>query len=281
MSAKDRPNITEQVHPGTGDLDRLSSAEILERILDEDASVADAVRCVYPQLTEACDLLSAALEAGGRWFNVGAGTSGRIGVLDAAEIPPTFGLDRARVVGVIAGGEPALRHAVEGAEDDPEAAARDLGALELSDRDVVVCLSASGRTPYVIGAANFARECGARSIGVTCAPGSELTDAVDVAIAVLVGPEVIAGSTRMKGGLSQKMILHALSTTVMVRLGRVRGNRMVGLRTANAKLQERAVRIVMDLAKAPRKRAESALADASGSVDAALTALGVGRRRRP
>jgi N-acetylmuramic acid 6-phosphate etherase len=269
------------VHPGTGDLDRLSSAEILKRILDEDASVADAVRCVYPQLTEACDLLSAALEAGGRWFNVGAGTSGRIGVLDAAEIPPTFGLDRARIVGVIAGGEPALRHAVEGAEDDPEAAARDLGALELSDRDVVVCLSASGRTPYVIGAANFARERGARSIGVTCAPGSELTDAVDVAIAVLVGPEVIAGSTRMKGGLSQKMILHALSTTVMVRLGRVRGNRMVGLRTANAKLQERAVRIVMDLAKAPRKRAESALADASGSVDAALTALGVGRRRRP
>ena len=281
MAARDRPNITEQVHPGTGDLDRLPSGEILERILDEDASVAAAVRCVHPQLTEACDLLGAALEAGGRWINVGAGTSGRIGVLDAAEIPPTFGLDRDRVIGVIAGGETALQRAVEGAEDDPEAARRDLDALDLSDRDVVVCLSASGATPYVIGAASFARERGARSIGITCAPGSELACAVDIPIAVLVGPEVIAGSTRMKGGLSQKMILHALSTTVMVRLGRVRGNRMAGLQTVNAKLGERAVRIVMDLAKTPRKRAESALAAANGSVDAALDALGVSRRRRP
>ena len=171
MGAKDGPNITEQVHPETGNLDRLSSSEILDRILDEDSSVSAAVRRVHPQLTEACDVLSAALEAGGRWINVGAGTSGRIGVLDAAEIPPTFGLDRSRVVGVIAGGEPALQHAVEGAEDDPEAARRDLAALDLSDDDVVVCLSASGRTPYVIGAANFGREQGALSIGVTCAPG--------------------------------------------------------------------------------------------------------------
>ena len=146
---------------------------------------------------------------------------------------------------------------------------------------MIVCLSASGQTPYVIGAARFARERGARSIGITCSPDSELATAVDVPIAVLVGPEVVAGSTRMKGGLSQKMILHALSTAVMVRLGRVRGNRMVGLQQVNAKLRERAVRIVMDLAKVPRERAQSALEDASGSVDAALDALSVSRRTRP
>lgn len=277
----DRPRSTERVHPDTGDLDRLGSAEILERILDEDAGVAGAVRAVHPVLARASDCLTQALESGGRWINVGAGTSGRIGVLDAAEIPPTFGLDPGRVVGLIAGGAAALQRAVEGAEDDPAAARRDLEALSLSASDVLVCLSASGRTPYVIGAAEAARERGAHSIGVTCAPDSELTRAVDLSIAVDVGPEVIAGSTRMKGGLSQKMILHALSTTVMVRLGRVRGNRMTGLQAVNAKLRERAVGIVCDLARVDRARAEAALEAAAGSVDAALDALGVPRRSRP
>lgn len=281
MAENERPHITEAVHPAMGDLDRLDSAEILERILDEDASVADAVRAVHAQLAEASELLLGVLEGGGRWINAGAGTSGRIGVLDAAEIPPTFGLDPGRVVGLIAGGDAALLRAVEGAEDDPSAAARDLDALGLTAADAVVCLSASGRTPYVIGAARFARQRGARSIGITCSPGSELGCTVDLSIAVDVGPEVIAGSTRMKGGLSQKMILHALSTTVMIRLGRVRGNRMVGLQAVNAKLRERAVRIVMDLARVPRERAEAALADAQGLVDAALDALGIPRRRRP
>ena len=276
----DESRPTEEVHRGTGDLDRLSSGEILERIVDEDALVAAAVRDALPRLTEACDLLTEALEADGRWINVSAGTSGRIGVLDAAEIPPTFGLDLGRVIGVIAGGAAALERAVEGAEDDPAAAERDLRALDLTSRDVVVCLSASGATPYVLGAADFARECGAASVGITCSPDSELADRVEIPIAVRVGPEVIAGSTRMKGGLSQKMILHALSTAVMVRMGRVRGNRMVGLQTVNEKLRVRALGIVMDLAKVPRERAESALADAT-SVDAALDALGVPRRGRP
>jgi N-acetylmuramic acid 6-phosphate etherase len=280
VGTKDRPNFTERVHPGTGDLDRLGSAQILERILDEDAGVAEAVRGVYPELVEACEILHAALESGGRWINAGAGTSGRIGVIDAAEIPPTFGLDSGRVVGLIAGGADALQSAVEGAEDDAQAARRDLEALGLGPRDVLVCLSASGRTPWVLGAAGFARERGARTVGITCSPGSELACAVDLAIAVDVGAEVIAGSTRMKGGLAQKMILHALSTTVMVRLGHVRGNRMAGLQTMNAKLRERALGIVMDLAQVPRSEAESALAS-SGSVDAALDALGVPRRERP
>ena len=279
MSAHDPPNrrnVTEQVNPGTADLDCLPSRDVLARIIDEDTTVPGAVRKALPLLTDACDRLASALEAGGRWINVGAGTSGRIGLLDAAEIPPTFGLSPECVRGLIAGGEGAILRAVEGAEDDVEAAARDLAALDVGDADCVVCLSASGTTPYVIAAARASRTRGARSIGVTCAPGSPLSCAVDLAIEVPVGPEVIAGSTRMKGGLAQKMILHALSTAVMVRLGRVQGNRMVSLQALNAKLRHRALQIVMDLGGLPRSEAEAALAEAGGSVAAALDAV---RRR--
>jgi len=271
-----RSNVTEQVNPETADLDALASRDVLARIIDEDTTVPGAVRKALPLLTDACDRLASALEAGGRWINVGAGTSGRIGLLDAAEIPPTFGLSPEIVRGLIAGGEEAILRAVEGAEDDVEAAARDLSDLDVGPADCVVCLSASGTTPYVVAAARAARARGASAIGVTCAPGSPLSAAVDLAIEVPVGPEVIAGSTRMKGGLAQKMILHALSTAVMVRLGRVRGNRMVSLLALNAKLRHRAVEIVMDLAGLPQSEAETALAESGGSVAAALDAV---RRR--
>jgi N-acetylmuramic acid 6-phosphate etherase len=214
-----------------------------------------------------------ALDAGGRWFNVGAGTSGRIGALDAAEIPPTFGLEPERVQAVIAGGPDALIGPVEGAEDDGPAAARELDKRDLGPNDAVVALSASGRTPFAIAALEHARRRGARAIAITCAPDSPLAKQADVAIVAIVGPEVIAGSTRMKGGLAQKMILHTLSTAVMVRLGRVHGNLMTGLRAVNSKLQERGVRILCELASVDRAEATRALERAGGSVEKALEAL--------
>jgi N-acetylmuramic acid 6-phosphate etherase len=273
------PPITEAPNARTRDLDQLSTAELLGRILDEDEAVAAVVRQALPAIQAACDALTLALAEGGRWFNLGAGTSGRIGALDAAEIPPTFGLAPDRVQAVIAGGEAALVRAVEGAEDDAEAAVRELRARGFGPRDALLALSASGRTPYALRACAHARSLGARSIGVTCAPGSELERAVDIAIVTPVGPEVIAGSTRMKGGLAQKMILHALSTAVMVKLGRVRGNLMTGVQPHSAKLRERALRIVAQLGGCSREQAERALAAAGGSVEVALEQLGASRAR--
>jgi len=268
-----KPGPTEAVNPRTRDLDTLSADGVLGHILDEDATVAEAVRKTRPQLVRACALLRARLERGGRWINLGAGTSGRIGVLDAAEIPPTFGLDPARVCGVIAGGERALSGAVEGAEDDGDAAISDLDRIGFGPDDALVCLSASGRTPYAVAGARHARALGAGSIAITCAPDSELAHAVAISIVAQVGPEVLAGSTRMKGGLAQKMILHALSTTVMVGLGHVRGNRMTALQAVNAKLRARALQIVIDLASVDRESAEQALCACNGSVARALDHL--------
>jgi N-acetylmuramic acid 6-phosphate etherase len=236
--------------------------------------VAQAVRAALPALERACELLLERLERGGRWFNAGAGTSGRIGVLDAAEIPPTFGLPPERVQALIAGGEPALASAVEGAEDDGPAAVRALEARGLCAADVLVVLSASGSTPYALAAAEHARSKGAATIAITCDPGAPLARACDVAIAAEVGPEVIAGSTRLKGGLAQKMILHTLSTAVMVRLGRVRGNLMTGVRAANRKLRERALWIATELAGCSRQEAQRALEAAGGDVERALALLG-------
>jgi N-acetylmuramic acid 6-phosphate etherase len=267
---------TEQPNPNTRDLDQLELRELLERILVEDARVATAVRAALPQLERACELLVERLGRGGRWFNAGAGTSGRIGLLDAAEIPPTFGLPPQRVQALIAGGEPALSRAVEGAEDDADEAVRSLEARGLCADDALVALSASGRTPYALAAAAHARRVGAASIGITCDPDAPLVRACDVAIAVEVGPEVIAGSTRMKGGLAQKMVLHTLSTAVMVRLGRVRGNLMTGVRAANRKLRERAIWIATELAGCSRQEAQRALDAAGGDVERALALLGVG-----
>jgi N-acetylmuramic acid 6-phosphate etherase len=272
---------TERVHPRTTDLDRQPLGAILERIVDEDARVPLAVRAALSDLESAAKVLHRSLAMGGRWYNVGAGTSGRVGMMDAVELPPTFGLEPERVQAIVAGGSAALERAVEGAEDDCDAGRAAIRERAIGERDAVVGLSASGRTPFVLAALEAARAAGARTIAITCDAASPLARAAEISIALDVGPEVISGSTRMKGGLAQKMALHALSTAVMVRMGRVRGNLMAEIRITNEKLRRRAVRIIARLAHSSREQAERALAAANGSVPDALEALGVPRRRIP
>jgi len=239
--------LTEAVLESTRDLDRRSTREVLDAIHTEDRYAVEAIGEVLPEVERAVDVLVLVLQGGGTWFNVGAGTSGRVGVLDASEIPPTFGYPPERVQGVMAGGMAALVQAVEGAEDQASDARRALRDRELMPGDAVVAISASGRTPFALGALEVARTVGARRIAVTCDPNSPLAQAAEVAISPKVGPEVIAGSTRMKGGLAQKMVLHLLSTATMVKLGCVSGNLMSNLRPASDKLRDRAVRIIMEL----------------------------------
>ena len=254
-------------------LDEMQPSQILELIHQQDGVAHAAVGRVLPQIAEAVEVIVCALQGGGRWFNVGAGTSGRLGVLDASEIPPTYGLSPRIVQGVMAGGDRALRQAIEGAEDDAEA-----GSLELEERgvtmgDVVVGISASGTTPYVLGAIEAAGKLGARSIAISCNPTSPLADSVEISIAPEVGPEVVTGSTRMKGGLAQKMVLTALSTAVMVRMGRVRGHHMTHISSGSSKLRGRAMCIVMELGKIDQDRARELLRTTQGSVEAALQIL--------
>jgi N-acetylmuramic acid 6-phosphate etherase len=261
---------TEAVLESTRHLDRWSVKEILEAIHAEDRNAFDAVGRVLPSVESAVEVLVCALEGGGRWFNVGAGTSGRMGALDAAEIPPTFGLPPHRVQAVIAGGERALARAVEGAEDDAEAAIWELRERELAPGDAVLAISASGETPFALGSFEIAHEVGARSVALTCDPGSSLAEAAEIAIVPVVGAEVIAGSTRMKGGLAQKMVLHMLSTAVMVRLGFVEGNLMANMIPASNKLRERGVRIVMTLAQVDAQEAAAYLESANGNAARAV-----------
>ena len=262
--------FTEAVLDDTRGLDGWSVEEILEAIHGQDRVAVEAVGRVLLQVAQAVDVLVCALGDGGRWFNVGAGTSGRMGALDAAEIPPTFGLPPDRVQAIIAGGERALARAVEGAEDDGAAAARELRERGLCAGDVVVAISASGHTPFALGSLEPAHEVGARTIGITCNPRSPLAEAAEIALVPRVGPEVIAGSTRLKGGLAQKMLLHLLSTTVMVRLGYVEGNLMTHLVPGSDKLRRRAVRIVMALGPTDEARATALLEDCAGDVNAAV-----------
>lgn len=257
---------TEAVHEATRDIDQWSAERIVRAIHDEDRNAHAAVGEALPRVIEAAEVLGVVLAGGGRWFNVGAGTSGRIGVIDAAEIPPTFGMPPDRVQALLAGGERALLRAVEGAEDHPERAIFELRERGLSAGDAVVAISASGTTPYALGALEIAHEVGARTIAITCCEDSPLAEAAEIAIVLRVGPEVIAGSTRMKGGLAQKMVLHLLSTTVMIRLGCVSGNLMSQLRPASVKLRDRAVRILMELGRLDHARAESLLASCGGDV---------------
>jgi len=262
--------LTEAILESTRDLDRRSIKEILDAIHTEDRRAVEAVGRVLSDVERAVEVLVLTLKGGGRWYNVGAGTSGRIGVLDAAEIPPTYGYPPERVRGIMAGGEGALVRAVEGAEDVAEDARIALRAQELMPGDAVVALSASGHTPFAIGALAEAEAVGARRIAVTCDPQSPLAAAAEIAIAPVVGPEVIAGSTRMKGGLAQKMVMHLLSTAVMVRLGRVEGNLMTNLHPASRKLERRALRIVMSLGKVDERRARQLLRECHGSVHDAV-----------
>ncbi len=272
-ASKPDPSVTERINRASVDIDRKSTTEILEIINAEDKKVADAVEREIPRIAEAADAIFEALAGGGRLFYVGAGTSGRLGILDASECPPTFGTDPALVQGVIAGGDAAVFRAQEGAEDDPEQAERDLLDRGLTDKDAVVGLSASGRTPYPIGALRAASRIGAVAIAISCNPGSELSQAADIAIEPIVGPEVVTGSTRMKAGTSEKLILNMLSTTVMVKLGRVSSNLMVDLRTGSAKLVKRARRIIGLTTGASETEAAEALDAADGSVKTAIVML--------
>ncbi len=266
----ERARPTEEVLRETQDLDRRSVAGILRAIHQQDRRALEAVGRVLPDVERAVDVLVCTLGGGGRWFNVGAGTSGRMGALDAAEIPPTFGLPADRVQAVIAGGEAALLRAVEDAEDRAEAGAWQLRERGLGPGDAVVALSASGHTPFVLGCLELAHEVGARTIAVTCDPASPLAEAAEIAIVPEVGPEVIAGSTRKKGGLAQKLVLHLLSTTVMVKLGLVVGNLMTNLLPASQKLRERGVRIVMELTGLEEAEAGRLLESCGGVVTDAV-----------
>ena len=264
---------TEGFHPEAAGLHERPSLEIARLINAEDAKVAAAVESALPKIASAIDLVAERLASGGRLFYVGAGTSGRLSVLDASECPPTFGVEPEMVQGIIAGGEAALVRSVEGAEDDAEAAARELQARGCNEKDVVIGISASGRTPYVIGALRWARERGVATAAIACNRPAEHDAYADVRINVVVGPEVVAGSTRMKAGTAQKMVLNMISTGAMIRLGRVRDGRMVHVRATNVKLRERATRMVMDTAGVDRKRAEAALERAGHNVRAALDIL--------
>ena len=263
---------TEQSNPRTRNLDRMSTAQILAAIHREDAAVATAVFRCRGAIARAVDRIVASLHGGGRLIYVGAGTSGRLGVLDASEIPPTFNVSPRKVVGVIAGGKRALYSAAEGAEDDPRLAARDLGHLRIDGRDTVVGIAASGRTPYTVAALRYAARQGATTVAVACVRGSALARAAEIAIEAVTGPEAIAGSTRMKAGTAQKLILNMLSTAAMVRLGYVQGNLMVNLRATNAKLRARAERILAAITGLDDAAARTALRAAGGDLRTALAA---------
>ena len=261
---------TEQPNRRVRPLDQLSTERLVATITREDRRAAASVGAVRHSLARAVDLVVRALEAGGRLVYAGAGTSGRLGVLDAAECPPTFGVSPGQVVGVIAGGHRALWRAVEGAEDRGADARRALGRLRVGPRDVVCAICASGVTPFALAALREARRRGARTIAVTCAPSAALRALADVLVAPRPGPEVLAGSTRMKAGLATKMVLHTLTTGVMVRLGKVYGNRMVDLRPTSQKLRARALRIVAELTALPPGSARALARRAGGRPAVAL-----------
>jgi N-acetylmuramic acid 6-phosphate etherase len=264
---------TEQQNLASQALDSKSPLEIATIINSEDAKVAAAVGKALPQIAQGIDAVTEALARGGRLIYVGAGTSGRIAALDAAECPPTFGSDPRQVQYVIAGGDRALGHAVEANEDSPELGQRDIARLRPTKKDVVAGIAASGRTPYTIAAVEYARKKGARTIGISCNRDSPLARVADIAITAEVGPEVVSGSTRMKAGTAQKMILNMLTTGAMTRLGYVYGNLMVNVSVKNQKLLERGITILSKAAEVDRDRARSALDKADGSVPLALIML--------
>jgi len=262
--------ITEQENPRSQNLSSLASVEIVALMNEEDGLVAVAVQRVLSDVARAVDEIVARLNAGGRLFYIGTGTSGRLGVLDASECPPTFGVSPELVQGVIAGGYDACHRAVEASEDDAEAGPRDLEKLGFTKGDALVGIAASGRTPYTVGAISYARRLGAFTIGLTCVPESPITAAADVSIVPVVGPEVITGSSRLKAGTAQKMVLNMLSTATMVRLGYVSGNSMSNVQAKNSKLRERALRILMKETGLGAVEAEAALTASETNLSVAL-----------
>lgn len=262
--------VSEGRNPETMEIDILSSEGILRKLNHEDAHVAPAVASQIPSIAQAVDAIVERLQAGGRLFYIGAGTSGRLGILDAVECRPTFSVPDDLVQGIIAGGEHAIQFAVEGAEDDRDAGIADVKAVNLSSKDVLVGLSASGRTPYVVAALEYANSIGCVSVSVTCNPDSPLMTTAQIGICPVVGPEALTGSTRMKSGTAQKLVLNMLSTASMIRLGKTYENLMVDVNASNEKLRARAIRIVMQATDCTRETAEDALKAAKNRAKLAI-----------
>ncbi|MBC7900193.1 MAG: N-acetylmuramic acid 6-phosphate etherase [Saprospiraceae bacterium] len=272
--------ITEQENPKTAAIDKASTLEAIKLINDEDKNVALAVEMVLPEIAAAIDKIVEILQYGGRLFYVGTGTSGRIGVLDASEIPPTFGVSYDLVQGVIAGGYDALYKASESSEDEKDAGAKDLQERGLTKKDAVIGIAASGRTPYTIGGLEYAKSLDCFTACIVCNSGSDLEKAVDIAIVPIVGPEAITGSSRMKAGTAQKMVLNMISTVTMIRLGYVKGNRMTNMKSSNTKLEERALRILMTETGLDESTANSLLDESEGDLRVALVMSGANVSRQ-
>ena len=237
---------TEQRNSRTAQIDTMSTLSMVKLINEEDKKVAEAVGAEAEHIAQAVDVIAAQLKQGGRLVYSGCGTSGRLGVLDAVECPPTYSTDPGEVIGLIAGGNEAIFRAKEGAEDDEALGAEDLKKIGFGSKDVLVGIAASGRTPYVLGAMNYAKEQGAHVIGISCNPGSQVEKTAEIAITPTPGPEVVTGSTRMKSGTAQKMVLNMITTSTMIKLGRVKGNRMVNMQLTNQKLVDRGTRMIME-----------------------------------
>ena len=275
-----RPDLgklkTEGRNQNTLHIDQMSTLDMVTVMNNENRVVEDAIATQLPEIAAAIDLIAASLNAGGHLIYIGAGTSGRLGVVDASECPPTFGVDYDLVRGIMAGGEGAMFRAVEGAEDNEALGAHDIEADGVTKGDVVVGLSASGGAPYVLGALKKARELGAIPLGITCNPDSRMHPLCDVTIAPYVGPEVITGSSRLKAGTAQKLVLNMLSTGAMVKTGKVVGNLMINVRPTNVKLRDRCIRILMELGDCDRATAE-VLIDKHGDVRKSLAELGISK----
>ncbi|QXC56989.1 N-acetylmuramic acid 6-phosphate etherase [Vibrio mimicus] len=262
--------VSEGRNPDTMDIDLLSSQEIVERLNQQDKQVPLAVEAVLPQIAQAVDKITAAFKQGGRLIYLGAGTSGRLGVLDASECPPTFGVSDQMVIGLIAGGKEAMFTAQEGAEDNATLGANDLQQIDFNSKDVLVGIAASGRTPYVIGALEYANDLGATTIALSCNPDSPIAEIAQIAISPVVGPEALTGSTRLKSGTAQKLVLNMLTTASMIRLGKSYQNLMVDVRATNRKLIARAVRIVMQATDCQREEAEALLKESHNNAKLAI-----------
>ena len=264
---------TEQINSNSLHIDEMTTEEILTVINQEDQKVAIAVKDVIPQIAKAVDCIYEKMCMGGRLIYMGAGTSGRLGVLDASECPPTYGVDPTLVQGLIAGGKEAFTTAIEGAEDSKELAIEDLKNIRLTENDAVVGLAASGRTPYVIGGLEYANKIGAETVSICCVKDGIISKEANVAIEAIVGPEVVTGSTRMKAGTAQKMILNMISTTVMIKMGKVYGNLMIDVKPTNMKLIERAKRIIISCTNCTRGIADKVFEESGQDVRLAIFML--------
>ena len=262
--------ITEQRNPNSMHVDSLSALEIVQLMNDEDKQVPLAIEKCLPQIAQAVECIVAAFQQGGRLVYIGAGTSGRLGVLDASECPPTFGVSPEMVKGIIAGGERALRHPIEGAEDSKAQAVVDLQTIEFSSKDVLVGIAASGRTPYVIGALEYAKSLGSVTVSIASNPNSAMANIVDIAIDTVVGPEVLTGSSRLKSGTAQKLVLNMLTTASMILMGKCYQNLMVDVQASNEKLKARAIRIVMQATDCDKALAEETLKQAEQNAKLAI-----------